>query len=73
MPYNYASAFLENTICPRCRDEIILAARIAYRLDHPDATGEVRLRILLEQKTVEIIGEDVVYFTFRELGFTSVC
>lgn len=73
MPYNYAEAFEDHAICPRCRDEIIFAARIAYQLDHPDATGEVQLRILLEQKTVEITGEDVVYFTFRELGFISVC
>ena len=71
--YNYAEAFEDHAICPRCRDEIITAAILAYRMGHPDAKGEVQLRILLEQKTVEIIGEDVVCFTFRELGFTTVC
>ena len=72
MPYNYAEAFEEHTICLRCQDEIITAAIHAYLVDHT-AIGEVQLRILMEQKTVEIIGEDVVYFTFRELGITTVC
>lgn len=73
MPYNYAEAFEDHAICLRCQDEIIAAAILAYRTDHPGVQGEVQLRILLEQKTVEIIGEDVVYFTFRELGITTVC
>lgn len=72
MAYNYHESFLEQAISPRCRHEIIVAACLAYRMDHPDAKGELRIRIFVTQKTVEMTGEDVVYFTFRELGITSV-
>jgi hypothetical protein len=71
--YNYHTAFLPKTLCPACLRELQVVALLFYKESHPGEEGVVKITVHLEQNTVEVQGSEVVFYTFRELGFNATC